>query len=194
MASRSRERQPKKLINAMFDDDGPEGVEMAVLLFSGPRSWAGYRSCEASYYSVSNAACGMNWRQHFTRDKDQLIDAVDTCTWPGGITWTNFALSLAAAELNSGRPDAEPIILAITDGKPSWYSNTIWVANQIKSAGVKIEFVPVQKVTPETFNPLASEPTSQNVMYVDKFEELSDQSVLDKIVSTTCEEIGSAQA
>jgi len=111
-----------------------------------------------------------------TTDKAALKKAVEDMSWPGWNTDTAAGLTMAGNVLRTGgRPDVskeKTVVFMITDGNPNDMTATNAAAETLKESA-RLIVVPVGKyVDFEAVNNWASYPAEENVMGVDKFEEL----------------------
>merc|ERR1719408_86664 len=99
---------------------------MAVILFSGPKTWSGVDRCMGveSDEPVDPESCGIKTVTHFTDDMKKVKNLITGLDWPEGSTLTSLALATAKAELGLGHKDSKSIVVVITDGRPLSYRNT----------------------------------------------------------------------
>merc|ERR1711988_1567592 len=99
---------------------------MAVILYSGPRTWSGVRKCFAKNKKKvdQEAVCKIKTVTHFTDDLKKVKNLITGLTWPKGSTLTSLALLTAKAELALGRKNAKSVVVVITDGRPLSYRAT----------------------------------------------------------------------
>jgi len=212
-------KMAKQLVGAMRG--GEHNVQVALLLFSGPKSWKALDSCTGfkggdcttaediascdeecsieNTYKGSCAAradccppvprtCGMFWIDHFTQDTKALSQKVSAMKWPRRTTLTSYALSEAKAELTSGRPDAQSVVVVITDGKPMSPLKTASASKDVKNEA-RLIYIPVGRGIKSTIPKLkkwASKPAQDNVMTVDSFSSLTTPKVLNRFISGFC--------
>lgn len=145
-----------------FMDGGK--VQMAVLLFSSKSTWV----------------------QHFSADRAKTLENVKALKWPRGGTKTSEALNTATSELSLGRPDSQSITVVITDGKPLSEKKTAAAAEKLRK-GSRLMWVPVTKYAPlAALKEMASYPKEDNLLALQKFEDLEKQSTYDNIISDIC--------
>lgn len=124
--------------------------------------------------------------------RDQFIDALASMSWEYGDTNTAAALRIARQEVllhsNGNRPDAQDIILLLTDGNPTVESTSLKTEVELlKADNVRIIVVGVEGgdgLHYETFEMMTSDPTEDNLFLVDNF--LALQSTLDVVLERTC--------
>merc|ERR1719316_2048369 len=84
-------------------------ANMAVILYSGPRTWSGVFKCFARNTKKVDRekVCGIKTVTHFTEDLKKVKSLITGLTWPKGSTLTSLALMTAKAELALGRKDSK---------------------------------------------------------------------------------------
>merc|ERR550537_161980 len=101
-------------------------ANMAVILYSGPRTWGGVWRCFAKNKKKvdQEKVCNIKTVTHFTDDLKKVKNLIIGLTWPQGSTLTSLALLTAKAELALGRKNARSNIIVFTDGRPLSYRKT----------------------------------------------------------------------
>ena len=86
-------------------------AEMAVILYSGPRTWGGVYKCFARNTKKVDREriCNIKSVTHFTADMKKVDSLITGLTWPRGSTLTSLALLNAQAEMALGRKNAQAI-------------------------------------------------------------------------------------
>jgi len=174
-----------KLFVAAFGNQGK--AHMAVILYSGPRTWSGVSKCTGkSKAAVSLTDCGITTVTHFTDDLnkvDQLITGLD---WPMGSTLTSLALMTAKAEMALGRADVHTIVVVFTDGRPLSFRKTALAARAIRKSA-RLIWVPITKFAPlKAIKSWATRRWQENVVQVDSFDELHKPEVVTHIIADLC--------
>jgi len=162
-------------------------VNMAVILFSGPRTWSGVSICTGkSKVAVKLADCGIKTVSHFTTDLDKVDQLVTGLTWPMGSTLTSLALMTAKAELSLGRADVHALVVVITDGRPLSYRKTELASRDLRKSA-RLLWVPVTKFAPLKYiKTWATRRWQENVVKVDDFQALENPEVVTHIVADIC--------
>merc|ERR1719310_1008141 len=101
-------------------------ANMAVILYSGPRTWSGVFRCFAKNKKKvdQEKVCRIKTVTHFTDDLKKVKNLITGLSWPQGSTLTSLALLTAKAELALGRKDARSNIIVFTDGRPLSFRKT----------------------------------------------------------------------
>merc|ERR1719160_913425 len=178
------------LANAFYKDED-RGAKVAVELFGGPRYWSDYDACTGHLTAGQTppdmaTTCGLSWVSHFSTDSAAITAAIEGLEWPRSTTFTSGALALAANELANGRADAQSIVFVITDGRPLRRSNTRAQARLLRKKA-RVVWIPVTKFAPlDDVRKWASRPVRDNVIVVDDFATLAEQSTVNDLVASTC--------
>merc|ERR1719359_2418467 len=92
-------------------------ANMAVILFSGPRTWNGVSKCTGKNGKKVDVekVCKIKMVTHFTDDLKKVKELVTGLDWPRGSTLTSLALLKAKAELPLGRKTAKANVIVFTD-------------------------------------------------------------------------------
>jgi uncharacterized protein with von Willebrand factor type A (vWA) domain len=146
-----------------------------------------------SFYDQATE-CDMDWKARLPEEGreqnfSQIIESIDAMVWPQGPTDTSMALTEAMAELNNhGRSDAKAVVVVLTDGLPYRPRVTQQKSEALMQRGVTVEWVPVGPGIADVsvFNAWASRPVEDHVVPVQEFAQLTQNSVLNKIISDFC--------
>jgi len=167
-------------------------VQVAVLLFSGPKTWDDYYACTGQNGDPNakvnmETQCGIKWVKRFTTEMDATALAVSNLVWPQASTLTSVALGEAEQQLIYGREDAATVVAVITDGKPLSQERTIEAAHSLNQKA-KLVWVPVGPGAPvELIEQLTSSRDSMDsVVRIDDFDKLSKPSAANQIVKFAC--------
>jgi hypothetical protein len=175
----------KTFVGAFKASEGK--VNMAVILFSGPRTWSGVRKCTGkSQSAVKLDDCGIKTVTHFTSDLAKVDQLVTGLTWPMGSTLTSLALMTAQAEMSLGRADVHTLVVVITDGRPLSYRKTTQASLSIRKMA-RLLWVPVTRYAPlKEIKKWATRRWEENVVKVDDFKALETPDVITHIVADIC--------
>lgn len=162
-------------------------VQAAVLVFSGPSTWEGYKMCTGGSDTVDIATdCKMIWASHFTRDLVSLAQTVTTVSWPKATTLTSAALASAASELRGGRPGVRSLVIAVTDGRTMDPRRTMETARVLRNKA-RLIWVPASRHAPlEEIKKLASRPLADNVVALPCYKELSKPETVNRVLAAAC--------
>jgi len=177
-------------VNAM----GAE-VNLATLLFSGPKTRAGYFKCTGTPYKgvdlgVPNleTECFVKWAHHFTTDKAEALTAVKAMEWPRGSSITAEVLAQAETELNNGRQDAQSVVVVLTPGIPLNPRKVTDVAKRVRRKA-RVMWVGVTSGASSRLSgwtsKWASTPVAENVIF-DDFKDGFKKETLNAIVADMC--------
>jgi hypothetical protein len=162
-------------------------VKMAVILFSGPRTWSGVFKCTGKKVAnVKLEDCGIKTVTHFTTDLAKVDQEVSGLTWPMGSTLTSLALMTAQAEMALGRADVHTLVVVITDGRPLSPRKTGFASKSIRKKA-RLLWVPVTKFAPlKAIKKWATRRWQENVVKVDDFKALETPDVVTQIIADIC--------
>lgn len=167
-------------------------AEIAILLYSGPRTWSGVSVCMGEDDKPGGGkvdlekTCKLKWVQHFSDDLAKTQANIDGMVWPKGGTLTSLAIGTAANELALGRKDASSIVVVVTDGRPLSFKRTTDASRAIRKSA-RLMWVPVSKFAPlKRIKEWASRRWQENVVIVDDFTKLSSVPIVDALIANMC--------
>merc|ERR1719271_729923 len=165
----------------------PSPANVAVILFSGPRTWGGVWRCMGRGPPPDmETVCKIKTVEHFTRDMKDAHNKIAALAWPQGSTLTSLALMTAKSELAYGRKESESIVIVITDGRPLSYRATGIASKQIRKQA-RLVWVPVTRYAPlGSIKRWATRRWQENVIRVKTFKDLADSSVVTQIMADIC--------
>jgi hypothetical protein len=173
-------------VDAFADSGGI--AQMAVILYSGPRTWHRVRQCMGGNAKGvdTEKICGIKTITHFTGDMGKVKQLITGLTWPRGSTLTSLALMTAKAELSLGRKDAESTVVIITDGRPLSYRTT-GIASRLLRKSARLLWVPVTQYAPLKFiKKWATRRWQENVVKIDSFDDLQKPDAVTRIIADMC--------
>jgi len=163
-------------------------ANMAVILYSGPRTWGGVRQCFGrNHHQVDQEkTCGIRVVTHFTEDMKKVKQLITGLSWPQGSTLTSLALMTAKAELGLGRKTAKSNVVVFTDGRPLSYRATGMASNALRKSA-RLVWVPVTRYAPLNYiKSWATRRWQENVVPVPTFAELEKPAVITHIIADIC--------
>jgi len=163
-------------------------AQMAVVLYSGPRTWGGVYKCRSKRTKKEDRekVCNVKMITHFTSDLAKVNKLITGLKWPRGSTLTSLALLKAKAELNLGRADAQSVVVAITDGRPLSFRKTYYASKSLRKLA-RLVWVPVTKYAPRTaIKKWATRRWQENVVFVPSFKELEKPDIITHVVANIC--------
>jgi hypothetical protein len=165
-----------------------KAVDMAVILFSGPRTWSGVSKCigRDSQATVSLSDCGIKTVTSFTNDLVKVDTLVTALQWPMGSTLTSLALMTAKSMLNLGRQNVHSVVVVITDGRPLSFRKTTQSSREIRKLA-RLVWVPVTNFAPlAKIKEWATRRWQENVVKVNDFAGLKEPDVVVHIIANIC--------
>jgi len=163
-------------------------ANLAVILYSGPRTWGGVRKCFGKNKKKvdQEKVCGIKMVTHFTGDLKKVRSLINGLQWPRGSTLTSLALMTAQAELSLGRKNAKANIIVFTDGRPLSYRKTSMASKAVRK-GARLVWVPVTRYAPlEKIKQWATRRWQENVVKVSSFAALKKPEVITHIIADIC--------
>merc|ERR1719506_1996072 len=163
-------------------------ANIAVILYSGPRTWGGVRRCTSKSAKKvdQEKVCGIKIINHFTNDMKKVKNLITGLTWPRGSTLTSLALLTAKAELALGRKNAHSNVIVFTDGRPLSFRKT-QLASDLVRKSARLLWVPVTKYAPlKQIKKWATRRWQENVVQVKSFKKLEKPEVITHIIADIC--------
>jgi hypothetical protein len=163
-------------------------IEMAVILFSGPRTWSGVYRCTGRQPSSSSSLeqCGIKQVTHFTDDLNKVDQLITALQWPQGSTLTSLALLTAKAEMTLGRSDIHTVVVVLTDGRPLSYRKTYEASRAVRKMA-RLLWVPITRYAPlSQIKHWATRRWQENVVLVKNFDDLEKPEVVTHIIADMC--------
>jgi hypothetical protein len=170
---------------------GQTGTQIAVLLYSGPSSWASYQNCVSGEAGASlSADCNMQWVSHFSTDYSALTTAISALSWPKGTTMTATALASARTELHNASPDGRSkVVIVITDGRHVNPHKTRQAADALRLKA-RLMWVPAtEHVDMNAIKTFASTPVASNVVPIQNFTALAEVSSANRVIASACKNV-----
>jgi len=168
-----------------FKDSGKSNL--AVIVYSGPKTWSGVDRCMAkSTKKVDPKSCGINLVTHFTEDLKKVRQMILGLEWPKGSTLTSLALMTAKAELQLGRKDAHSNVIIFTDGRPLSFRKTALASKAVRKSA-RLVWVPVTQFAPlKKIKKWATRRWQENVVFVKDFAQLEKPYIITHVVANIC--------
>jgi hypothetical protein len=173
----------------------PNLVQLGVLLFSGPNNDYDYQACTSTSASSKkldiDKQCGMQWISRLTEDVPTATEAVKKMEFPAKTTMTSMALAEARNELMEGRPEAQSLVVVITDGRPMSPLKTAQMSEELKKQA-RLVWVPVGSGIASMMDNMktwASQPWEDNIIRIDNFAKLALPKTVDNIIASICHRV-----
>jgi len=173
--------------------EGESKANVAVILFSGPRTWSGVKLCVGKGKSKLATAqvdpekfCKIKMVTHFTQDLKKVKQLIDGLEWPQGSTLTSLALMAAKAELSLGNKDSLANVIVFTDGRPLSFRNTYIASRSIRKSA-RLVWVAVTKFAPlKKIKKWATRRWQENVVTVKSFADFQRPSTIAHVIADIC--------
>merc|ERR1719436_1936295 len=159
---------------------GKESMRVGVLLFGN-----GHVQDDGTITPATNVL-------PLTSDMDEVHKKILELKWQRGFTNMAQAFSLADTMLQGGRKEAQSAVMVLSDGKPSFWYQTIQKARELKDKNVQIFMAPVTDFKSKELrlmrNKLASQPWRSNYVRIPGLETLEHNKDIfkQKIIATFC--------
>lgn len=182
----------KNFANIMIGNES--GINLAVLLFSGPEDEVGFDNCngENAEAAPTPEQCNLQWITRFTDKMSDVVDGVDKMVWPAGATFTSLALAETESLLTESRQGANAVVIVVTDGKPMSPRKTRQASTMLKEKA-RLIWVPVgDGLTEESINDMrswASPPASDNVLPIATFSVMDSIPKINELTSMFCTQL-----
>merc|ERR1719253_263130 len=162
-------------------------AQMAVILYSGPRTWGGVWKCWARNTAANmETDCKIKTVTTFSTDMAAVKKSITDLKWPQGSTLTSLALMRAKAEFSLGRKDAQSVVVVVTDGRPLSYWKTRAASRSVRKAA-RLVWVPVTRYAPlRWIKSWATRRWQENVVRVRDFSALEKPDVVNHVVANIC--------
>jgi len=184
--------QTKKFAKYFVESFRGQDAKVAIILFSGPRSWRNYGMCNRGRVRKAQfeKICGIKLVQHFSSDTKKTQDNIGKLAFPRSSTWTAKALEMANAELTLGRKDARRVVLVMTDGIPISPRRTAISAWRLRRRA-RLMFGAVRLNTRglNYMRKWGSRPTRDNVMRISNFRTLTKVSTMNNLIRDMCSKV-----
>jgi Mg-chelatase subunit ChlD len=163
-------------------------AQIAVILFSGPRTWSGVSKCMGKDTGAVDIEhdCKVKTITHYTNDLAKVKKLISGMSWPMGSTLTSIALMKAKAEISLGRRDSHSNIIVFTDGRPLSLRKTGLASRTLRKVA-RLLWVPVTKFAPlQDIKQWATRRWEENVIVVNSFGDLEKPEVVTQIIANIC--------
>lgn len=123
-------------------------------------------------------------------DKAEIISAIDNLPYLRRGTNTADALKFIREEAFAAgqtRPEAQQVLILLTDGLSRDQVDTRYQATQARESGIKIFAIGIGKgADKKELRDIASQPEKKYVVFVNDFEDLKSNDIKDTIATRTC--------
>lgn len=170
-------------------DGNMTDARVAVILFSGPRTWDDYLKCLSPNATQIDQwkVCGIANVQHFTNDIALTKQKVSNLPFPRSSTFTAAALELARQELILGRSDASKVVLVLTDGVPISPAQTAQAAERVREqARLMVGAVKIGERGLQYAEEWVTEKKTDNILNIKDFATLAQVPTMNAFVTDMC--------
>lgn len=174
---------------------GEDGVKVAALLMGGPSDWETYQHCVHGPQGGSGAAvdisaeCGVTWIRRLDTDNQGVSSDIAGTEWPETTALTPVALMAADAELVHGRPDAQAVVLVITDGNFMGPGATGEAARRLREKA-RLMWLSVDSYgAMDDVTQWVSKPVHANAISVTDYDVLTEARTVSSLIADICPEV-----
>jgi len=162
-------------------------VKMSVIVFAGPRTWAGVSKCMGnSNAKVDVSKCGINMVTHFTLDLKKVKKLVSGLDFPKGGSMVSLALSTAKDELSLGRKEAKSVVVAFTHARPLSFRKTKVAAKDLRKSA-RLIWVAVTRFAPLAFiRKVATRRWQENMVVARTYKHLEKAATMTQLIANMC--------
>jgi len=165
---------------------------IAVVHYTGPRTWSGVSKCtEKSAKPVDMAKdCKVKIASHFTEDLAEVKSVIKGLQYTPGSKLLSLALMAVKDELALGRKEARTNVIVFVDGEPLSYRKTLLTSKTIRKSA-RLVYVPVIKFSPlKALKTWASRRWQENLVPVETVKQLASPETGTHIVANICPNSG----
>merc|ERR1719453_1126971 len=165
---------------------GQELAQMAVVLYSGPKTYEDVEACEKTGDATK---CNLHVISSLTTDPAPLTTAIKSMTWPKATSFTAGALNMASSLLKEGRKDSQSVVLAFTHEMPNFKCQAEEAALELRKVA-RLMWLPIGEYAElEDISRWASSPIRANVYPVADFATLAKPEFLQDLIATICPKV-----
>lgn len=167
---------------------GENGVKLGALLMGGPTDWDTFQRCSHGGADITSD-CGMEWMSHLSLDNAAVSASILSATWPESTALTATALMSADNELINGRPDAEAVVVVMTDANFMSPRATSQAAKQLREKARLMWIAVTAEGAMEDITDWVSPPIHANAIQVNDFDILSLPETINTLIADICPEV-----
>jgi hypothetical protein len=162
-------------------------VKISVILFAGPRTWAGVSKCNGdSIAKIDVSKCGINIVTHFTLDLKKVKGLLSGLNFPKGGSLISLALSTAKDELSLGRKEAKSVVVVFTNARPLSLRKTEVAAKDLRKSA-RLIWVPITRLAPLAFiRKMATRRWQENVVLAPTYQRLEKAATMTQLIANMC--------
>merc|ERR1719152_594036 len=178
--------------NTLIDAFTGPGVmakpNVAVIHFSGPRTWTGVSKCTGKSKKKVDMekTCKVKIATHFTEDMKKVKNTINGLSYQPGSKLLSLALMTVKSELALGRKTAHTVIVVYVDGHPLSYRKTKLTSRELRKKA-RLVYVVAAKFSPlKEFKKWASRRWQENLVKASKAKKWAKPSTVTHIIANIC--------
>jgi len=181
-----------KAANKLLDAwDGPgltAKPNVAVVHYTGPRTWTGVSKCTGKSKNKVDMVntCKIKLASHFSEDMKKTKNIINALEYSPGSKLLSLALMTVQSELPLGRRTARTAVIVFIDGAPLSFRKTRIASHTIRKS-VRLLYVPVIRFSPlKDLKQWASRRWQENIVAVKTSSRLGWSSTGTHIIANIC--------
>merc|ERR550537_81395 len=122
---------------------------IAVMHYSGPRTWSGVSKCTGKSTKKVDMEkdCKVKIASHFSEDMAKVKGVISGLQFQPGAKLLSLGLMSAISEMPLGRKTKQTVVVVFMDGHPLSYRKTLLASRQIRKKA-RLVYVVVSKFSP----------------------------------------------
>jgi len=161
---------------------------VAVIHFSGPRTWSGVSKCTGKSKKTVDMekTCKIKIAGHFTEDMKKVKNTINGLEFTPGSKLLSLGLMAVKSELALGRKTAQTVVIVYLDGAPLSFRKTMMTSRELRKK-CRLVYVPVVKFSPlKDLKGWASRRWQENLVKVPDYETLAKPETGTHLVANIC--------
>jgi len=176
-------------IDAMSGPGVTSIPNIALVRYSGPRTWSGISKCTGKGGKKKvdpEKDCGIKIVSHFEEDMKKVKSLITGLEFRKGSKLLALALLTAKAELGLGRKTAASNVVVFLDGAPLSIRKTM-LASRVIRKSARLHWVVVTKFAPlKDIKTWATRRWQENIVQVQKYTQLQDPQTVTHVIANIC--------
>jgi len=176
------------LIDAFTGKASRAKPNVAVIHYTGPRTWSGVSKCTGNSKKKVDIekTCKVRIAQHFSRNMKKVKGVISGLKFTPGSKLLSLALMTTMSELALGRAKRKTVVVVFMDGEPLSYRKTL-LASQTLRKKARLVYVPVTKFSPlKSIKTWASRRWQENIVAVPSWYKLGWAETGTHIIANIC--------
>jgi len=176
------------LIDAFTGKASRAKPNVAVIHYTGPRTWSGVSRCTGKSKKKVDMekTCKVRIASHFSRNMKKVKGVINGLQFTPGSKLLSLALMTTMSELALGRAKRKTVVVVFMDGEPLSYRKTL-LASQSLRKKARLVYVPVTKFSPlKAIKTWASRRWQENIVSVSSASQMAKPETGTHIIANIC--------